>query len=360
MKKNNKIVDAYNAIQPDADAKERIRAKLLQQQSAKKNNRRNFCTKFVAVAAAVLILFVVFGTNLTNQPGDIFFPENPFAMRVYAMELQPDGTYIWREIDFDQLDGWGMHYDGEAIFVGLGLWFEFEGENIRTIEFSLEEGFFATQYIGNRGEVPHTTSFHVSIPPDHTTSRLVMYGFDFDKIGTTITFGDTMPDDILLFWGSYDISYTDWWTGERAIIEIDVNVTFEDGETHNQPLIMDFQNRQGVGLGWMDSALFPDLGSEEVSLGLFTEEQREYVMEIAPLEHFTLLPDAARELDEYILAHEFYIVGYDPVGVVTASFIYHDIMRIPLGVSGNTGFVAIATIDDDGIVTVNAYSIPLN
>jgi len=248
--KNDKIVEAYNAIVPDADAMNRVYVKV--KQASKKNKKQQFYKSAVAFAAvAAVILFAVFGTNLL-QNNDM---DSPFVMRVYAMELQADGTYVWREIDITQLYGWGEHYDGEVLHIGLGLWFEFEGD-IRNVEFTLEDGFFATQYIGNRGDVPNVTSWHISTPPDYTTSRLVVYGDDFDKIGSTITFGNALPNDILLFWGSNEMSIKDWWNSNRVIV-IDVTVVFEDGEIHNQRLELDFSD--GWGVGWIDLDLLPDL-----------------------------------------------------------------------------------------------------
>jgi len=365
--KNDKIVNAYNAMKPEADAKDRVRAKIMQQ-AAKKNSGRQLYKRAVAVVAtAAVILLVVFGTNLLNQTRDILLPENPFAMRVYAMELQPDGTYIWREVDITQLDGWGMYYDGEVLYIGLGLWFEFEGENISTVEFSLEDGFFATQYIGNRGAVPNTPSWHIAIYPDFTTSRLVMYGDEFEKIGSTITFGDTMPDDILLFWGSYDRSYTDWWLGtENMVVEIDIKVTFEDGEIHRQPLVLDFYENKGFGMGWFHGELPED---DTARLDWFTAAQLEYV-KTAPLEHFTLVPGALTEVlfmeafgdHEAQYEHVFYIGGHDPFSIMQIDlWMYHDLLRMPMGVQDGKGFVVIMTRDEDGeILAVNAYSIPLN
>ena len=246
-------------IAPSQDLINRTKAAMKAEiQSKKKESnlklfpKRPIFRRVVAFATiAAVLLVAVFGTNLFNQNGEIF-PTNPFIMSIYAMELQPDGTYVRREMDVALLEGWHGYYDGEALYISIGLWFEFEGENINTVEFSLKNGFFATQYIGNFGEVPNIARWHISVPPDFTTSRLVMYGNDFDKIGGTITFGNYMPDDILLFWGSYDMSVNDWWQSNK-VIEIDVKVTFEDGETHNRQLILDFI--EGLGLGWFDAEL---------------------------------------------------------------------------------------------------------
>ena len=113
------------------------------------------------VTVAAIITIAIFGTNLLNQTNDIFFPDNFFTIRAYAMEVQPDGTIKMREVDISQLEGWAGHDDGEALFISIGLWFDFEGYNIKTVEFSLEEGFFATQYIGDFGEVENTQRAYV-------------------------------------------------------------------------------------------------------------------------------------------------------------------------------------------------------
>jgi len=359
--KNDKIVEVYNAIVPNADAKNRILI-IVKQQAAKKNSSRQFHKKVIAVATtAAVILFAVFGINHFNQTNDIF--HSPFAMTTYAMERQPDGTYTWREVDISQLYGWGIHYDGEVLYIGLGLWFEFEGENIKTVEFSLEDGFFATQYIGNRGAVPNTPSSHVSIPPDFTVFRLVMYGDEFEKIGSTISFGDTMPDDILLFWGSCDIGYDEWWIENNKVIEIDVNVTFEDGGNHNQQLVLDFSDRQDGGIGWIAPGVLPDIA---IMLDWLTDEQLEFIS-TAPIEHFTLLPDALKELESiddleraFQATHEFHIGEHDPIGISAEAFLYHEVTKIPMGARDGKGFVIIITLDDNDVPIVNAYSIPLN
>jgi len=360
--KNDKIVDVYNSVKLSDDAKKRIHAKVMQR-TAKADRKRQIYQRAVALAtAAAVILFAVFGTNLFNQTGDTF-PSSPFVMRVYAMELQVDGTYEWREIDITLLEGWHGRYDGEALYISIGLWFEFEGENISTVKFSLENGFFATQYIGNRGEVPNTPSGHVTIPPDFTTSRLVMYGYDFDKIGNTFTFGNAMPDDILLFWGSYDMNYRDW-SGENMVIEIDVTITFEDGEIHRQPLVLDFYT---YGAGGMMSYAEGAISSELMLLDLFTNEQMEYALS-APMESFTYLPNAVRELDSAeffdptVRSFEFYIGNHMSMGLRPHAFIGEETEteRFLMGVRDGIGYVVIVEFADSVVSTVRAYSIPLN
>ncbi|MCL2386610.1 MAG: hypothetical protein FWC89_03570 [Defluviitaleaceae bacterium] len=361
--KSDKIAEVYNSVTLSDEARKRIHSKVMQR--AKKNNRQFYkkYKKIVAVAAAV-VLFAVLGTTLLNRSDDIFFPDSPFVMRVYAMELQPDGTYVWREMDIALLEGWHGHYDGEVMYISIGLWFDFDGENISSVEFSLENGFFATQYIGNWGQVDGVPRGHVTIPPDFTTSRLVMYGKEFNKIGNTFTFGHTMPDDILLFWASSDMSYRDW-SGENMVIEIDVNVTFEDGETHHQLLILDFYASGGVGMmSYAEGAIIP---FDHGGLDGFTTEQAEYIRS-APMESFTYLPNALRELaseeflDITIRSFEFYIGGHSPLGLRPHAF-YGDengVQRFPMGVQDGIGYVVIVEFINAAVSTARAYSIPLN
>jgi len=354
-------------IAPSRDLLDRTKAAMRSEMQSKKKQslpKRPIFRRAVAlVAVAAVLLFAVFGTNLLNQQGDIFLPNNPFVMRVYAMELQPDGTYIRREMDIALLEGWHGHYDGNALYISIGLWFEFEGESVSGVEFSLENGFFATQYIGNWGEVDGVPRGHVTIPPDHTTSRLVMYGKEFDKIGNTFAFGSTMPDDILLFWGSHDMNYRDW-SGENMLIEIDVTVTFEDGETHHQQLVLDFYASGGGGMmSFAEGAIEWSIES----LDWFTEEQMEYVLS-APMESFTYLPNAVRELDSeefldpIVRSFEFYIGNHTPLGLRLLPFVDDEtgIQRLLMGVQNDIGYVVIVEFVDTVVVSARAYSIPLS
>jgi len=360
-------------ITPSQDLLNRTKAAMRAELEAKKNQpkqtpkRPAFRKTFAFVAVAAAILLAVFGMSLLNQTENIILPslpENLFTMRVYAMELQPDGTYVWREVDIALLSGWAGHHDGEALYIGLGLWFDFEGENISTIQFSLEDGFFATQYIGNFGEVPNTPRSHVGIPPCFTTSRLVMYGLEFDKVGSTITFGETMPDDILLFWGNYEMGVDDW-SWDSMIIEIGVTVTFECGETQQQPLILDFGS-DDAGMGMISSG-GGQTETDVISLDWFTREQFDYVM-YAPMESFTYVPYALTEVeviefeDSYLWVFDFYIGDHTPTGIRFVPFEYEvtGVQRYPMGTRDGIGYVVIVEFADTLVVTARAYSIPLN
>ena len=358
-------------IAPSQDLIHRTKAAMKTEMQSKKksgieflSHHRIFRRAAAFATAAAVILFAIFAINMSDPNGTA----NPmFAFRVYGAQLLPDGTYAWREMDITQLDDFAWLYDGDAIYIGLGLWFAFEGENIRNVTFSLENGFFATQYIGNWGQTEGVPRSHVGIPPDFTTSRLVMYGHYFDKIGDTIVFGDTMPDDILLFWGSDDISVNDWqWDwASNLTIEIEVSVMFEDGTVHYQPLIFDLS--VGLGMGTITDEYTLAQIQSAAPMDWLTDEQIVYI-ESAPLEYFTLLPDALTVLDvmddvdrSLQATHELYVGGHDPISISAESFLYHGITRILMGALDGEGFVIMMTLDDNGeILDVNAYSIPLH
>ena len=162
--KNDKIVDVYNAVKLSDDAKERIRANVMQ--TAKTNRKRQIYKRAMTLAtAAAVLLFAIFGTNWLSPSSDNFF-----AIRVYAMEHQADGSIALREIDFADLSsGWGGYFDGDAFYVSIGL--RYEGDNIQSVTFSVDNGFFATQDI--RSFVHEEGSPLIFVGPER---RLVMHG----------------------------------------------------------------------------------------------------------------------------------------------------------------------------------------
>jgi len=360
--KNDKIVDVYNAVKLSDDAKMRIRANIMQ--TAVLNRKRQTCKKVIAIAtAAAILLFAVFGTNLFNQTNDIFSPNNLFTMRVYAMDVLPDGTIELREIDINQLEGWAGHYDGKVLYISIGLWFSFEGHNIKTVEFSLNEGFFATQYIGNFGEADELQRAYIG-----SDGRLAMYGTEFNKIGSTITFGSVMDDDILLFWGSYGIGIDEW---QLDPIEINVTATFDDGEIHEQSFAVKFNT---PGITTVEEGLAPPNLDEFVRLQRPTMEQYEHFL-TATLENFVLMPESIKVITP-TTHYEFYVGGHTPVTISIPIFpeywdaarIINDpygpfdengIWRIPMGIRNDEGFLVVIKLTDDGVFTAMIYVVPL-
>jgi len=366
---NEKYKEAMQKISPDKELIERtkatMRAEIMSEDTpvprlvANKRPARRKIATFVATAA--ILAFAVLGINFFNQTGDIL-PNNPFVIRASAMERLPDGTYVRREADFTQLYGWGGHYDGEFLYIGLGLWFEFEGEGIREVEFSLQDGFFATQYIGNRGERENVPRAHITVP-GYTTSRLVMYGYDFDKIGDSITFGNAMDEDILLFWASDDLTLDDWYRSDQ-VIKIDVTVTFEDGVMHTQKLVLELFGT----MGWISIA--EGVIPHDPDFKWFTEETQAFILS-APIEYFTYLPGAVREVsteemgrepfDPNVRIVEFYIGGHQPHLNWIHPFDFEAIgtNRLLIGVRDGMGYMLVVEHEGAIITGIRAYSIQL-
>ena len=362
--KNDKIVDAYNTIKANDDAKKRILAGLKQTEEV--NIKRRMFNKKVAAAlttAAAVLLFTVFGINLLNHTDDIFSPNNLFTLRAYAMEMQHDGTIELREIELTQLEGWTGHQDGEVLYISIGLWFEFEGYNIKTVEFSLEEGFFASQYIGNFGESGDLQQVYIG-----SDGRLAMYGTEFNKIGSTVTFGNVMDEDIILFWGNYDINIDEW---HLKPIEIELTVTFDDGEIHEQALIIEFTT---PGITTVEESLLPPNRDETTWLKRPTIEQYEYFLN-APLEDFILIQESVKVITP-TTHYEFYVGDHTPITISIPMFpqywdaarIINDpygpfdengISRLPMGIRDDEGFLVVIKLTDDGVFTAMVYIVPL-
>ncbi|MCL2353237.1 MAG: hypothetical protein FWC69_01250 [Defluviitaleaceae bacterium] len=321
-------------------------------------------------AAAAVMMFAIFVVNILNQNGS---GNNVFSFRVYGAEMQPDGTLIWREIDITQLHGWGGYYDGEVLYISLGLWFEFEGQNIDTVEFSLEDGFFATQYIGNWGQTPGVPRAHVGIPPCFTTSRLVQYGHEFDKVGNTITFGNTMPDDILLFWASYDIGMNEWMFGDM-VLEIGVKATFDNGEVQQQQLVLNFQDNPGGGTMWTPEGVLPE-PEGFLRLDPLTAEQHEYLMS-TPLESFMLIEDSIQTFAGDREVFIFYVdEDYYPLNIGVPIFPEYwsrervlenmpwfedGVWRTLLGSYQGVVYIAVIEMNEDSTFTGRVYTTQLD
>ena len=185
MRGNEIINHIVRAEMPDMD---QVRGKCVQQEISQKQHKKR--PRFrsavtLATTAAVVICFLL-GNMLLNPHGD-----NVFFVKAYAMEQQADGSIGLREVDVvDQPDTWGGYFDGENFYVSVGL--KYEGENIKSVDFTAAEGFFAKQYINNLSDEDEEDILKMYVGADN---RLVMAGEDFEIAGDRITFDDeTMTD----------------------------------------------------------------------------------------------------------------------------------------------------------------------
>lgn len=140
----------------------------------------------LAAAAAILIALVGMFTvpNMSNT----------FTVKAYARELDDTNTVVLKEIDLlDQPEYWGGYFDGENYFINMG--FRYEGKNIKSVTFTTQEGFFATQQVDLAAE--DTCKLYAGADDD-----LLICGKNFNIAGNSITLeSSVMDENLLLFWG---------------------------------------------------------------------------------------------------------------------------------------------------------------
>lgn len=183
--------------------------------------KRAFWIKWAAAAACLAVLASLY---LLAGAG------NAFSVKAYALGKDQNGEIELRETDLlDPGELWGGHYDGETFYVNIGL--RYEGENIRSVEFSTEEGFFATQNVKELSDGENVGELHVG-----ADNRLVVFGTEFEHMGSTVTLENGVMDDgLLLFWG---VSLSDLsQMPEKA--EITAKARFQNGSTQELPVTVD-------------------------------------------------------------------------------------------------------------------------
>ena len=217
--RNKSIVDAWDRLGPDAMAETRVMAKIKEKQARR---RRSLRWAIPAAAAAVVALAVMAGTVFTPDSG------NAFTIQAYALEESADGSVVLRETDlYDQSAGTGGYYDGKNLYISIGM--KYDGQNIESVTFSTETGFFAAQHISDYSQSSPTNVSQIHVGPD---DKLVMIGETFDILGPKVTFDGAMDEDLLLFWGveSPDGDYI------PDSVELLATARFHDGETLTIPV----------------------------------------------------------------------------------------------------------------------------
>lgn len=237
-----------NMIRPSQALINRTKNAMMQELSKNSMVQRQASEKtwvrpvLVGLAVAATVTAVAVSPQLLTPTADLFTIS--FTTRIYARELQPDGTIALRPIDIAQANHWSGYHDGEHLFVGLGLWFDFEGDDIQTIELSVPMGFLATQVIGQSDDFA---------PQHFVNGILVMDGTDFAYMGDTLRFEHYMPEDVLLFWAVEQPG--DWYVEIlQELTNIDIHVTFTNGEVQSQQI--DFALDEGR-IGFVHSSFMP-------------------------------------------------------------------------------------------------------
>ena len=161
------------------------------------------------------------------------------------MEQQDDGTIKMREVNLlEDRQTWSSYYDGVDFLLSINL--KCEGENIKSVNFYTDDGFFAKQYLKMKnGKIILEDGVPASFSGNGDgTYTITMYGDDFEKIGSSFTLNkDDMTDDLLLFIGTSVTNRRDF--PSQMIIR--AVATFNDGKTQEETLIVDLT--KGMGLG---------------------------------------------------------------------------------------------------------------
>jgi len=242
--KNEKIANAFNTIHPGDEVKNRVYNRVMQKQQKK---HPAFKTAASLATAAAVICLMVFGSMFLSPQGD-----NIFAIKAYAMEQQADGSIELRELDLiNENPYWSSHNDGSVFYVNANL--KCEGENIKSVDFFTDCGFFAKQYLKiENGKIiteDGVTASYCKAPGD-VDYTLVRYGNDFEVIGSSFTLGnDAMNDDFLLFIG---VEVSDW-RDNPSQITVRAVATFNNGKTQEQMIVLDLT----TGLGGSGTVVMP-------------------------------------------------------------------------------------------------------
>jgi hypothetical protein len=186
-----------------------------------------------AALAAAAVCFVIFGGNLftkNNQTEES--ANNLFSLKAYAMERKEDGGYELNEVDFlSRRDATGGYDDGQNIYLNVGL--KCEGNNIKNVEFSTDEGFFAKQYIDKTKPGWESGVSTLYIGNADGSHSIAMFGDKFDIAGNKLTLDkDITNGDLLIFVGQEKVQFKDSVT-IRAL------ATFNDGTTNERTLTID-------------------------------------------------------------------------------------------------------------------------
>ena len=347
------------AVRDKMPDRERIRESCKGQGAVEKRrgNKRLFARFAVSAAVlAVLVASFIFGNMLLNPAGD-----NMFAIKAYAMEQQEDGSIELREVDLlDRTQRWGSYNDGSNFYLNISM--KCEGENIRSVDFYAEDGFFAKQYLKMKdGKIvveDGVTACWISDGAGGHT--LAMYGTDFEIIGSELTLENgVMTDDSLLFLAT---EITDWQK-VPAQMTISAVVTFNDGKTQEEILAIDIFSQMGVGI--------IKLPPEEMSKRQEEFQKREEILRGIPLDQCQIVPDSVKTLT-YGETYEYSIresggIGYFPItkeamdsAEEEGMFDENGIFRIgsSLPENGSDGYIAAIEKNGDGMFTGRVYKVP--
>jgi hypothetical protein len=336
MKGREIINHAVRAKMPD---REQVKQNILQTAHKKQTKMRPLYKRsaITLATAAALVFCIIFGNMLMNPQVSNFF-----AVSAYAMELQDDGSITLREINIHTNDKLRGFSDGEYTFLNIGL--RYSGENLKMVEFSVNGGFLAQQYIldEHSREVPMIVS----------DNAIHLYGFDFERLGSNVVFENyTMPDNLLMFLG---------FSGEIDDLPETATLyavaTFNDGTTQEETIVIEIRDR---------------VTSMIVNNPAGLSDWRNDPWRSIVLEDCILIPESVKiigEADEYGVVYEFdAAIEAAPQPII---ILEHDIKDDENfdenGIFRNSwvidldgwGYLSVVIRDENGVLTGMVYKVP--
>ena len=331
---------------------------------AKKNRKHPVYRRSITAlaTAGVLVCCFIFGNMLMNPRNS---SNNFFTMLAYAMVQQEDGTIVLREVDLlNQTYGWSRFSDGKNYFVNISL--KCEGENIRSVDFYADNGFFAKQYLKiENGQI----ILEEGVPASFRSGGegmgyvLTMYGQEFDIIGNRfILNSDGMTDDFLLFLGT---EVSDWWE-HPSQMTVRAVATFNDGKTQEKIITLNLTDKEGIGVF--------ALPSDKINRQAAREKYNELLHSI-PLDKCEVVAGSVKILAygdsfEYSMSESHSIVSTAAnfqiteesinsaveQGLFDENGIY--IIGSNLPIDGSDGYITVIVKNGDGTFTGMVYKVP--
>jgi len=299
---------------------------------------------FAAATATVLVVCFIFGSIFfSSQDGGA---SNLFIIRAYAMERQADGSAMLREIDlFEQSHSWGGFLDGENFYLSIRL--RAEGENIQSVEFFTDDGFFAKQYIEmeNGGIVLGDAPILYVGESDF----IAVFGTDFEIVGSSLILdSDAITDDLLLFLG---LAVTDGQIPRQMTIH--AIATFHDSTTQEETISISLEDRMGVMI----------ISGDDIDES--TPAHAEWWRNIN-LEEAELLPESIKIISDILdgIIYEFHVDGFHAPLVIYGYQLEFDENGIAWGsfmsdflVSDRKVYFSVIKRGDDGVLTGMVYRV---
>lgn len=253
--KNDKIINAYNAIQPADGAQERVFEKAMQKQqkgfSRISRPATSTALKIAAslATAAAVICIMVLGTTLPTSPAAQ--GGNSFSLRAYAMDYNEDGSVDLREVNLTQQeDLFIFFFDGTSVILHTTFAIKCEGSNIESVTFYGTGGSFAEHHLASPPDwVLDATidkpaqwlrfdeggdSIVKDGVPVFENGAPALSGFINTGLGNELTLdSESLAKNVMLSWAT-DISdgQTPSETTIRAV------ATFTDGQTQEETLTL--------------------------------------------------------------------------------------------------------------------------